>query len=768
MTDDRLPAGPTGDDSHLPARHDPRQPAGALAHPRAPGGMLSLELQDEQRRDDDEIDLLAYWHVLVKRRRLIIGVLAAVVALALLVTLLATPVYRATTVLQLDKEGVRVIQVDGLQPGDERGLDPTFLQTQYELIKSRSLAERVANELNLDPKELERLADEGWLGRMLDLLKPKRKKQGATGEPGNASASSRTDFQEAVKFIADSLSVEPIRNSRLVRINFDSTSPEFAARAANAIAEGYIAAGLERRFGASSYAKTYLEDQLRLTKAKLEDSERKLVEFAQKESLVNTGEQGQSLAAQNLTQLNAALATAQDQRIRAQARWQQASSGAMPPDMLSNSNVRALQQQKGQLQAQYQLKLQTFKPDYPEMLQLKSQIDELDRQIATELGGIRASVKAEYDAAVRQEQMLTGQIAALRTQALDVDGRSIQYNILKREVDTNRQLYDGLLQRYKEVGVAGDVRANNISIIDRAEVPTSRFKPSLTLNLAIGLLLGGVLGVLLAFLLEFLDDTLKTPEDIEQKLKLPVLGVIPKLGPKDNIAEVAANPQSAFSEAYRSVRTALQFATDHGVPKTLLVTSSGPGEGKSTTALALARNLTQLGKRVLLVDADLRNPSLHKTLGLRPEFGLSNLLAGACAFSDAVQETGDKDLQVILAGPLPPNPAELLSGSKLISLLTVGGERYDHVILDGPPVLGLADAPILSNAVDGTLMVIPSAKAKISAAQSALKRLLAARARVVGGLLTKYDARTAGYGYGYGYRYDSYYAYGGKPRLTKG
>ncbi|TCT22473.1 GumC family protein [Thermomonas haemolytica] len=730
--------------------------------------MLSLELQDEQRRDDDEIDLLAYWHVLVKRRRLIIGVLAAVVALALLVTLLATPVYRATTVLQLDKEGVRVIQVDGLQPGDERGLDPTFLQTQYELIKSRSLAERVANELNLDPKELERLADEGWLGRMLDLLKPKRKKQGATGEPGNASASSRTDFQEAVKFIADSLSVEPIRNSRLVRINFDSTSPEFAARAANAIAEGYIAAGLERRFGASSYAKTYLEDQLRLTKAKLEDSERKLVEFAQKESLVNTGEQGQSLAAQNLTQLNAALATAQDQRIRAQARWQQASSGAMPPDMLSNSNVRALQQQKGQLQAQYQLKLQTFKPDYPEMLQLKSQIDELDRQIATELGGIRASVKAEYDAAVRQEQMLTGQIAALRTQALDVDGRSIQYNILKREVDTNRQLYDGLLQRYKEVGVAGDVRANNISIIDRAEVPTSRFKPSLTLNLAIGLLLGGVLGVLLAFLLEFLDDTLKTPEDIEQKLKLPVLGVIPKLGPKDNIAEVAANPQSAFSEAYRSVRTALQFATDHGVPKTLLVTSSGPGEGKSTTALALARNLTQLGKRVLLVDADLRNPSLHKTLGLRPEFGLSNLLAGACAFSDAVQETGDKDLQVILAGPLPPNPAELLSGSKLISLLTVGGERYDHVILDGPPVLGLADAPILSNAVDGTLMVIPSAKAKISAAQSALKRLLAARARVVGGLLTKYDARTAGYGYGYGYRYDSYYAYGGKPRLTKG
>jgi capsular exopolysaccharide synthesis family protein len=311
------------------------------------------------------------------------------------------------------------------------------------------------------------------------------------------------------------------------------------------------------------------------------------------------------------------------------------------------------------------------------------------------------------------------------------------------------------------------VRENNISIIDRAEIPGGRFKPSLTANLSLGLLLGGLLGVLAAFLLEFLDDTLKSPSDIEQKLKLPVLGVVPKLGPKDSIASVSGNPQSSFSEAYRSVRTALQFSTDHGVPRTLLISSSGAGEGKSTTAQALARNLAQLGKRVLLVDADLRNPSLHKAFGVRAEHGLSSLLAGACSFSDVLHPSGDARLDLILAGPLPPNPVELLSGSKLISLLTVSVERYDHVILDGPPVLGLADAPILSNAVDGTLLVVTSAKTKISAAQASLKRLLAARARVVGCLLTKYDARTAGYGYGYGYRYESYYAYGNKPQLTK-
>ena len=763
MTQEHLPVGSSGE-NRLPAHHDPRT-AHQIGQWRG-GNALSLDLQDE-RRDDDEIDLLAYWHILLKRRWLILSILVGVVALALLKTLTTTPMYRATAVLQLEKRGTEVVQVGGMQP-DSYGWDPDFLQTQYELIKSRSLAERVANDLDLDQAALDRLSEPGWFGRMLALLRPQSK-----AESDKKQAAAADDAAQLLRRVAGTvsggLSVEPVRNSRLVRINFDSPSPEFSAKVANAVTEGFIAAGMERRFGASSYAKTYLEDQLKLTKAKLEQSERQLVAFAQKENIVNTGENGQSLATQNLTQLNAALATAQDQRIRAEARWRQASSGAMPADMIGNSNIRVLRQQQAQLQGSYQLKLQTFKPDYPEMQQLKGQIDELQRQIAQETGGVRASVKAEYDAAAAQERMLMGQIAALRDQALDVDGRSIQYNIIKREVDTNRQLYDGLLQRFKEIGVAGDVRSNNISIIDRAEVPSGRFKPNLIMNLAMGLLLGGMLGVLAAFLLEFLDDTLKTPDDIEQKLKLAVLGIIPKLGAKESIAIASGDPRSSFSEAYRSVRTALQFATDHGVPRTLLVTSAGSGEGKSTTAMALARNFAQIGKRVLLIEADLRNPSLRRSLGLKgQEAGLSNLLAGGCTLAEATVESVEQGLNVILAGPLPPNPAELLSGSKLVSALTVAVERYDLVILDGPPVLGLADAPILSNVTDGTLLVVNSARTKIGAAQIALKRLLSARARIVGALLSKYDARNAASAYGYGYEYQSYYAYGGKPRLTKG
>jgi polysaccharide biosynthesis transport protein len=274
-----------------------------------------------------------------------------------------------------------------------------------------------------------------------------------------------------------------------------------------------------------------------------------------------------------------------------------------------------------------------------------------------------------------------------------------------------------------------------------------------------------MLGVLVAFVLEYLDDTLKTPDDIEQRLKLAVLGIIPRLN-KQTPAEAAMDLRSAFSESYRSVRTALQFSTDQGVPPLLLVTSAGPGEGKSTSAMTLARNFAQMGKRVLLIEADLRNPSLHRQLGLgmgSAEVGLSNLLAGSHVVSDAVRDTDDERLKVILAGPLPPNPAELLSGSKLISLLTVAAEHYDQVIIDGPPVMGIADAPILANAVHGTMLVVHSGATRISTAQAAIKRLHAARAQIVGGLLTQYDAKVAGQGY----NYEGYYAYGGPPQLTK-
>lgn len=757
MDETNSPAEHAGDDmSKLPARQE--QPLKRLVPER---NALSLDLLENNRDDEEEkIDLLAYWRVVVKRRRLIAGILAAVVAMALLMTLMTQPMYRASALMNVEKEGPPIIATAGAMPFYD-GWDPDYLNTQYELLRSRSLAERVANQMNISEATLARLNDPGWLSRLMGLLRH----EPAPKAEADGSGPKRSDdlLKQATGVIQGGLTVSPVRDSRLVRLEFDSPDPGFSMRVVNAVGEAFIASTIERRMGTTTYAKGYLEDQLRQTKGKLEESERNLVEFAQKEGLIDTGAEGQTLAVQNLTGLNAMLSAAQSQRIKAESRWRQvAAGGAVPADMVAASSVGAFKQQLALLQSQYQQKLQMFKPDYPEMLALKSQIEEVNRQIESETGRLRASIKTEFDAAASEESMLRRQIGASRGEALEVDSRSIQFNILKREADTNRQLYDALLQRFKEVGAASDVRTNNISIVDRAEQGV-RFKPDLFQNLLMGMLAGLVLGVLAAFALEFLDDTLKTGDDVEQRLRLPVLGIIPKLTAKQNLFQALADPRSAFSEAYRSVRTALQFSTDHGVPRSLLVTSPSPGEGKSTTALSLARNFAQLGKRVLLIEADLRNPSLHKLMGLRADAGLSNLLAGAASMAEVTLDTDDDRLKIILAGPLPPNPAELLSGSKFISLLTVASERYDQVIVDGPPVLGLADSPILANTVEGTLLVVTSGKTKISTAQAALKRLLVARARITGALLTKYDAKVAGYGY----YYDSHYAYGDKQRLTR-
>lgn len=756
MHDDKLPAGPIGGDERLPAttgdsRHLPGQPRHALA----------LDIEDERPGDPDEIDLLAYWNILLKRRWLILGIIGTCVALALVATLMATPVYRATTVMRLDSNDQQILPINANSMGGFNW-DPEFLATHYALLQSRSLAERVADDLNLNAAAIARLQPESWLQRLKGLVRPAPAPSAADAAATAAVDANDTEREQVTNVIRSGLTVEPVRDSRLVNIHFFSPVPQFAARAANAVADGFIASEMDSRFGASNYAKTYLEDQLALVKSRLEDSERELVAFAQKENLV-TSEGGQSLVGQNLSDLNASLAAAQSQRIRAQSRWQATSGGAIPQDMLGNSMMSTLQTQRAQLQRTYQEKLQTFKPDYPEMQALQGQLDELAKQISAELSSIRASVKAEYDAALREERLLTSQLGSLRTETLDVDNRSIQYNILKREVDTNRQLYDGLLQRFKEVGVAGDLRPKNISIVDRAQVPAGRFSPSVSKNVLIGLMLGMLLGVAIAFVLEFLDDTLKTPDDIERRLKLTVLGIIPKLTGKQTPATASVDLRSAFSEAYRSVRTALQFATDSGIPRVLLVTSAGPGEGKSTTATALGRNFAQLGKRVLIIEADMRNPALHKTMTRDTDKGLSNLLVGESSLPEVITQSGHDGLDVIFAGPLPPNPAELLSGSRMVSLLAITREHYDQIIIDGPPTMGIADAPILANTAGATLMVVHSGSTKIAAAQAAIKRLRVARARLLGVVLTKYDAKIAGYGY----QYDGYYAYGNTPQLAK-
>ncbi|MBK7145048.1 MAG: GumC family protein, partial [Xanthomonadales bacterium] len=474
---------------------------------------LLAELRQAEHPGEEETNLLDYWRMLVKRKWTVLAAALLVTLFGLVDTLLTVPMYRATSTIQIEGEQLNVVNMEGVTPGESSG-DNQFYETQYQLLRSRSLAERVATTLQLgsDTAVVGPGQPSPWRRLFGSLFGA-----GKSSAPDKASAAKAVDDRAHASTVQDGLTVDPVRSSRLVRLHFDSPDPAFAARVVNAVGEAYISTNLERRFGASSYAKGYLEDRLAQLKLKLEESEKQLVEFAQREEILSID--NEAIANQDVVSLNGAVSEAQRARFQAEARWRQIEAlgtAVLPHDMLEQSMVRSLQERRNALRATYQEKLRVYKPEYPEMRQLRAQLDEVDQQIAIEAGNIKKTVKAQYDAAVTLEQMLREQLAKVKADTLDLQKRSIDYKFLQREVATNRELYDGLLQRYKEIGVAGGVTSNNISVVDNAQVPRSPFEPNISRNLMKALLIGLFLGVLLALLLEYLDDTIKTPEDIEK------------------------------------------------------------------------------------------------------------------------------------------------------------------------------------------------------------------------------------------------------------
>lgn len=715
--------------------------------------------------ENDEFDLRELWSVIVKRRWTIFLFTLMVLIAVLAATYLMTPLYRAGMTLQIDREDIKVVKIEEVAPIEATGPALDYYQTQYELLKSRNLAQRVIDQLDLANRqpEISRLAQaKRWLADWLP--------QGwrAKKEP-QSEAARKEAFITA--FLED-LTVAPVRNSRLVKLYYESPEPELAATILNALAKAYIDLSLARRFDASSYARDFLQERLQQVKAKLEDSEREMVEFASQQGIVNvSGDETQNIVTQKLAAINTALAAVEKQRTSAEAAYRQmlGTRGHGLNQVLDSKIIQTLKESKAKLEAQYQENLSLYKPAYPAMVRLRDQIAQLDRQINQEVANIRGAITATFEAAKTEETLLRANLNQLKRDVLELQGRSIQLNILRREVDTNRELYNGLLQRYKEIGVAAGVGTNNISVVDEAKPPSLPYKPSLLQNALLALVLGLLGGIGLAFLRERVDDTFKQPDEVEKLLGLPVLGIIPWIRRKRGETRAIAlteydNPRSAFVEAYRSLCATLVFSTSSGVPRLLTVTSAATAEGKSTTALSLAIQLTYAGRKVLLIDADLRNPSLHHSLGLDNNAGLSTLLASDQTGPMAIaKSTCIPNLFVIPAGPLPLNPAELLSGSKMRGILVLAAEKFDHVLVDSPPVLGLADALILGNLCDGTLLNVDIGSTRRDRVQAACKRLRGARVHLVGALLTKLQFRHGVYGY---YHDPGYY--GGSRALSRG
>jgi len=690
-----------------------------------------------------------YLRIAIRWRYVIIAATVICLLLGLIITLLMTPKYTATSRIEIAREADRVTNFQGVER-DATAADQEFYQTQYGLLESKTLAERVAAQLRLidDPKFFDRF-------------------QVASDAPafqltnGRYPASGRAARQRvAGEILLRHIAVAPIRLSSLVDLNFTSPDPDFSARVANAWASNFIQLNLERKLQATSYGRDFLQKQLAEYKQRLDQSQRQLVTYASQQQIINlpspSGKEGataeRSIVVDDLTALNGALAQATAARIQAEAQYRQAGKGGASAEALENQAINSLRQRRAELAADYQRLMTQFEPGYPAARAIKSQLDEIDSSIRREESRISTSLQAGYRQAVDRERGLQAQVNGLKNAYLDLRRRSIQYNIYQQEVDTNRTLYDGLLQRFKEIGVAGGVGINNISIVDAADVPSQPSSPKLMLNLALALVVGLGLGGALAFVLEQMDEAIADPGEVQRRLGLPLLGSVPKVEgqtPK----EALQDRKSDLVDAYLAVQTNLAFTTEHGVPRSFAVTSTRPAEGKSTTALALATTLARAQRRVILIDGDMRSPSVHHLGGVDHEQGLSNFLSGQDNIEALIFEMRDLGFTAMSAGPIPPNAAELLTGNRLAVLIERLLETYDHVVIDSPPVMGLADAPLIAARVEGVIYAVESHGIRSTLVKTALGRLANANARVLGGVLTKFEARKAHYGYGYEYGY---------------
>ena len=693
--------------------------------------------------------LQQYLRIALRWRHVILSSAIICLVAGLIVTLLMTPQYTASSTIEISRESDRVTSFEGVERQTSM-MDPEFYQTQYGLLQSRALSERVAVQLGLPdkPEFFERFGAESDAPEF-ERINGRYAAQGR-----------KTRVRAAGEILRAHISIAPTRLSRLVDIHFTSPDRSFSAKVANAWAENFIQTNLDRKVQATSYGRNLLQRQLAQAQERLDESQRQLVSYASRQRIINLPAQRnadgstseRSIVVDELASLNDALSRATADRILAEARYRELGAQGASSEALRNQTISGLRQRRAELAANYAQMMVQFEPEYPPARAIKSQIDQLDHSIAREEARVSGAILADYRQAQAREKALQGQVEKLKSDYLSLRNRSIQYNIYQQEVDTNRALYDALLQRYKEIGVAGGVGINNISIVDPADVPQKPSSPRLVINLGIALLAGLGFGALLALALDQLAETIEDPAEVERRLGLPLLGAVPKV--EDNDPPVALlDRKSELVEAYLGVQTNLAFVTEHGVPRSLAVTSTRPAEGKSTTSLALATMLARAHRRVILVDGDMRSPSVHLLGHVDHERGLSNFLSGDEDIASLTFQMTDFGLTAMTAGPLPPNAAELLTGNRLSLLIERLLESYDHVVIDSPPVMGLADAPLIASHVEGIVYAVESHGIRTSQVKTALSRLLSANARIFGGVLTKFESKRANYGYGYEYGY---------------
>jgi polysaccharide biosynthesis transport protein len=733
--------------------------------------------------NDEEVHLLDYWRIIVARRWTVAAILSTVVLLTGIYTFRQTPIYRATSSIQIDKENQNILSFQDVYQIETADYDT--LQTQFEVLKSRTLARRVIEDLKLDETEEFKRAEPGALSAISNYIQ-----ENLLPKPAPKSAPEPDRLRPLIDAYTTKLMVTPVRSARLVNISFDSKDPELAAQVINSHAQLFIDQNIEYKIQATQKASQFLEQNLVTLKGKLEAAEDKLQEYSQQNQILFTDE-GKNTATEKLRQLEEAYTKAQEDRINKESYYRPVQTGVTDslPQLINNTLIADLSAKLVDLRRQDSELEVTFQPEYPARRRLSGQIAQIRNSIDLEKARVVAMIEAEYSASQTREGLLAGELAQQREIVNKINEDIIQYNIYKGEVDSLKQLHDGLQKRLKEASVSAGLTASNIRIVDRAEVPPFPVRPLKMVNGMLGLLAGLVLGVGLAFFLEYLDNTIKEPEDVSRYLNLPTLGMIPKLasllggkgygyghygdykayGARGAVAKVSGDksqnvdlivheaPSSLMAEAFRSLRTSLLLSSSGHPPRRIVVTSAAPSEGKTTTALNLAISLTQTGSRVVLIDADMRKPRIQVALSLSNAVGLSAFLAGASTLKDIIHKTPVPGLMAIPCGVTPPNPSELILSDGFRKMLEALAEYFDYIVLDSPPVGNVSDARILAAEADATILVIKAFSTSRHQAREAVAHLTNAQARVRGVVLNDVDVRRRSHYSGHSY-YRTYYS----------
>lgn len=713
---------------------------------------------------EEEPNLRDYIDVLLRRKWIVISCLAISVVTVAIASLLMNRIYKAEATIEIAPENPKITTFQEVVELESKSQQTdSFYETQYKLIKSKSLAKEVVNILQLDSHPefaMQKKEKPGFIPFMknafAEILSPKEKKS----DPKEIEKSQLARKEGLIGSFLGRVKVTPDRKSRLVQLSFESSDAELSAKAANTLADKYIEWVLDRKLDATKAARQFLEKQLGEVKANLERAEEELSTFAKGADIVSLDEKF-NLTYKQLAELNDAFSKAETERLTKEALYKEVQAGDYIyfPQVISDSSIQTLNEEYTKLKSQYDNMSVIYGPNYPEMKQLAAQLGRIQSDIKGRIDGIAESIKKDYQAALTKENILGQRTEKQKKLVTELNDKTVQYKIFEREVETNKSIYQSLLQRLKETEVASGIRATNIQVVDYASTPLIPYKPNTKLNMLLAILMGLMGGVFLAFIFEHFDSTIKDEEEVKRRFSLPFLGAIPLVNEnelQDLEKVVYANPKSLVSEAFRVIRTSILYSSPNSPPRSLLTTSAQPLEGKTTSASNLALSFTQSGLKVVLIDADLRKPRLHKLfLNNGNAFGLSTYLVGKMELSGVINRTSLDGLDMIPSGPIPPNPAELLGSKRMKELIERLLKEYDHVILDGPPIMGFADSRLLSSVVDGVLLVTSVGITQRQTLRSSIEDILRVRGRIIGTIVNRLESRRSKYGYSYYYNYSN-------------